>query len=169
MLLKLWRSLTILLTALLVSVCVAQLWEMPTRLAMSGPNWLYTMTAHEGFLTLNAGPMLQIASVGAAFVLLGMAREDAKAFWWALAAAVTLLIAFIVWWAFIYPVEMRMSNITAASLPINWGQLRLHWESAQVVRAALVVAGLSALVVSALLTKQTKRIRRRSRRYFMIS
>lgn len=168
MALKVWRTLTILLTALLVSLCFAELWDMPARLAMHGRNWLYAMNMHEAFLDASAGSLLQIATVGAAFVLLGMVRDDARAFWWSLAAAATLLIAFIVWWAVVYPVDMRVANLGAASLPVDWESLRLRWEAGQVARAALSVAALSALVISALLARPTRRLRRRSR-YFMIS
>jgi len=167
MTLKLWRTFTIVLTALLVSLCFAELWDIRARLAMQGANWLYAMNMHEAFIDASAGPLLQIATVGAAFVLLGMLRDDPRAFWWSLGAAATLLVAFIVWWAFIYPVEMRVNNLTASSLPANWTSLRLRWEIAQVARAALAVAALSSLVVAALLARPVRRARRRSR-YFMI-
>lgn len=168
MTLKLWRWFSILLTALLVSLCFAELWNMPARLAMQGRNWLYTMNMREALLDGNAGPLLQIAAVGTAFVLLGMVRDDARSFWWSLAAAITLLLAFVVWWAFVYPVEMRVSNLTAASLPLNWEALRLRWEVAQVVRATLGIVALCALVVSALFARAARRGRRRNR-YFLIT
>jgi len=168
MTLKVWRWFSILLTALLVSLCFAELWDLPARLAMQGRNWLYAMNMREALLDGTAGPLLQIATVGTAFVLLGMVRDDARSFWWSLAAAITLLLAFIVWWAFVYPVEMRVSNLTPASLPVNWQSLRLRWEAGQVVRAALSIIALCTLVVSALFARPSRRGRRRSR-YFLIT
>jgi len=166
--LKLWRMLTIILTALLVSLCFAHLWDLPARLGMTATSWLYAMKMHEPFVNASAGPLLQIATVGAAFVLLGMVRDDAKAFWWSLGAAIVLLVAFIVWWAFIYPVEMRLNNITPASIPLNWETLRMQWESAQVARAALAITALCTLVISAIMSRPMRRARRRSR-YFLIT
>ena len=166
--LTLWRGVTIILTALLVSLCFAHLWDLPARVAMTASNWLYAMKMDEPILNASAGPLLQIATVGAAFVLLGMVRDDGKAFWWSLSAAMTLLVAFIVWWAFIYPVEMRLNNITPASIPMNWESLRMRWESAQVVRAALAITALCTLVISGLIARPVGRVRRRSR-YFLIT
>ena len=166
--LKLWRGVTIILTALLVSLCFAHLWDLPARVAMTASNWVYAMNMDEPILNASAGPLLQVATVGAAFVLLGMVRDDGKAFWWSLSAAMTLLVAFIVWWAFIYPVEMRLNNITPASIPMNWESLRMRWESAQVVRAALAITALCTLVISGLIARPVGRVRRRSR-YFLIT
>ena len=166
--LKLWRGVTIILTALLVSLCFAHLWDLPARVAMTASNWVYAMNMDEPILNASAGPLLQVATVGAAFVLLGMVRDDGKAFWWSLSAAMTLLVAFIVWWAFIYPVDTRLNNITPASIPMNWESLRMRWESAQVVRAALAITALCTLVISGLIARPVGRVRRRSR-YFLIT
>lgn len=166
--LKVWRAFTIILTALLVSLCFAELWDMRARLAMQAGNWLYAMNSRDALIEASVGPLLQIAAVGAAFVLLGMVREDTRSFWWSLAAAATLLVAFVVWWAFLYPIEMRLSNTTATSLPANWEALRLRWEAAQGVRAVLAIAALCTLVVSVLTARPLKRLRRRSR-YFLIT
>ena len=166
--LKAWRAITIVLTALLVSLCFAELWDVRARLEMQAANWLYAMNTRGFVLDASAGPLLQIAAVGAAFVLLGMVRDDARSFWWSLATAATLLVAFVVWWALLYPVEMRLSNITPTSLPANWESLRLRWEVAQGVRAALAITALCMLTISTLMARPSKRIQRRSR-YFLIT
>jgi len=49
---------------------------------------------------------------------------------------------------FVSPVNEEMANWTVETVPADWTAWRSQWESGHAARALLLIAGLSALVVS---------------------
>lgn len=90
--------------------------------------------------------LLSIAPV----LLISFGRRPAT-FWLALAGMALYALALLVTVVIEVPIVTRIATWTAATLPVNWRQLRDRWGAFHVVRVASALAGLTFLVVGALL------------------
>ena len=150
MFLKAWRFITIILTALLMTMGFAHLWQMPTRLTYDGSLWFTTLNMYQQFGPGGPGPFIEIGAIVSTIVLLFLLRDHRMASVLALVAAISLLAAFAAWWVLVHPVNVEMLNWTAESLPANWMEYRDRWEYAHAARAVFQLIALSGLVLSML-------------------
>ena len=87
------------------------------------------------------------ACIAAAFGL-GM---GSGAFGYLLAALACLVLMFVVWAALIQPINRRVSQWTAESLPPDWAAVGLErWHLLHALRLALCAAALACLIISVL-------------------
>jgi hypothetical protein len=150
MFLQLWRLLTILLTALSMSVAVCHLLEMPPKLGYDGATWLGLLQTlyPPMFGTLGGG--FETGAMITSLVLVWLVRHRRPAFGWTLLGAVLLLAMHAVFWIWIVPVNATLLPLTPETLPPNWSALRNQWEYAHAARALMQLAALAALVWSVL-------------------
>ena len=149
MLLRVWRFLTLMFTALSMAMAFSHLLQMRPRMSYDAVLWRATQTMYQ----LYGPPIGAIIETGAwisALVLLYLVRNRRPAFRWTMLGAACFLVAQIAWWIYIFPVNKVMVDWTAQSMPPNWTEFRFQWESTHAVRAILQIAGFAALVLSIL-------------------
>jgi len=142
-----WRFVTLLLTALAMSIAFCHLLALPAKLAYQGPVWLLLQQTLYGNHRV-LGVAIDLAALGCAFILILMVRGRRPALGWTVFATACLLGAQAVWWAGVVPVNAEVAAFTAQTLPADWALLRVQWEYAHAVRAVLQVAALAALLAS---------------------
>lgn len=148
--LKAWRFITIMLTAVLMTMGFVHVWQLPPRLAYDGTLWLETLTFYIKFGPRGPGPVLEVAAILATTILLVLVRRRRPAFMLTLLALVMLLLATATWWIFVYPVNRELLGWTPDTLPQNWMDFRNQWEYANATRAGLVLIALGTLLISVL-------------------
>jgi hypothetical protein len=149
--LRAWRLVTLLLTALSMSAALGHLLELPAKMRLDGPTWVHLLQTlyPPGFGT--AGAVFEVGAVVSTIVLAVLVRRRPTAtIVWTLAGTLCVAAAHAVFWTWNAPVNATLGAATAATLPIDWMQLRAQWEYAHAARALLQIGALGALVWSVL-------------------
>jgi hypothetical protein len=163
---KVWRFVTLMLTALSVGMALGHLMEMPARRDYAPALWS-RVTNIEGTYRLFGPPVGASIEGGAlitAVVLSTFVRKRRPAFALTLFGAACMAAAQVAWWLFVFPVNSRMVNWAPESLPADFKELRDQWEYTHVARAILQIVGLGSLVLSALAETPTNPARLRADR-----
>ncbi len=166
MFVKIWRFITLMLTALSVGMALGHLMEMPARRDYAPALWS-RVTNIEGTYRLFGPPVgaaIEGGALIAAVVLSIFVRKRRPAFALTLFGAACMAAAQVAWWLFVFPVNSRMVNWTPESLPADFTKLRDQWEYTHAARAILQIVGLGALVLSALAETPTNPARLRADR-----
>jgi hypothetical protein len=147
MLLKMWRLLTILLTAIAFGAALAHLMELPGK--MTYDSHLYVLLHRTLYPTFGqtAGWAEGIALIS----VLGLAwrvRNRGAAFPVTLAAAAFQVTAMAVFLVFVHPANVTMFAWPLDAIPPEWTDWRDQWEYAHGARAVLQFGALAALVFS---------------------
>lgn len=147
MLLRNWRLLTIMLTALSLGPALGHLLELPAKMSYEGALWLtVSQTLYATFGTVGAA--FEVGAVVATVVLAIMVRQRRPAFGWTIFGAVCVVVSHAAFWIWLAPVNATISALTIETLPSNWLGLRNQWEYTHAARAVLQVIALGALVFS---------------------
>jgi Domain of unknown function (DUF1772) len=157
MLVRIWRLLTIMLTALSMGTALCHLLEMPAKITYGGALWLMLLQTlyRPAFGTI--GAFFEFGAVVTAVVLTFLVRRHRSAFVWTLLGAFCLVVAHAAFWIWIAPVNATMSPLTPETLPADWIRLRNQWEYTHAARAVLQIVAFGALVFSVLLEVPTDR------------
>jgi hypothetical protein len=155
MLVKIWRLVTIMLTALSMGTALCHLLEMPAKITYEGALWLTLLQTlyRPAFGTI--GAFFEFGAVVTAVVLAFLVRRRRPAFVWALLGALCLVVAHAAFWIWVAPVNTTMSPLTPETLPADWMRLRNQWEYTHAARAVLQIVALGALVFSILVEVPT--------------
>jgi hypothetical protein len=145
-----WRFITILFTALSMAMAFCHLLEMPTRMSFDGRLWITTQALYRLFGP-PLGAIIEGGAVITTVILAFLVRQRRPAFWWTLTGAACIIMAHVIWWIFINPVNAEISTWTPDTVPADWMRYRSQWEYTHAARAVLQIIGLSALVLSVLL------------------
>ncbi len=149
-LIRYWRLLTIMLTALSFGPALGHLLELPAKMTYEGPLWLkVSQTLYATFGTV--GAVFEVGAVVATVVLAMMLWQRRPAFQWTMVAAVCVVASHAAFWIWLAPVNATIAALTTETLPSNWVGLRNQWEYTHATRAALQFIALGALVVSILI------------------
>lgn len=146
---RLLRFLTLMLVALTLGMTFSHLLQMPAKFAYPAPTWLLLQQTLYGNFRALGGP-IETGALACALVLTLAARSRHPAFRWTLFGTVCLLGAHAAWWLGAMPVNAKLAQYTAHTLPADWMVLRVQWEYAHVVRTVLQAAALGALLYSIL-------------------
>jgi hypothetical protein len=161
MLLRIWRFLTVMLTALSLSAAVAHLLELPAKIHYEPALWLRLLqTLYPPAFGPVAG-LCEIAAVVSVLILAFLVRRRRPAFAWTVAAAACLVVTHGAFWILVAPVNATLLPLTPETLPQNWTFLRDQWEYTHAARAILQIAALAALVASILAETPADLSRRR--------
>lgn len=145
MLLKTWRVLTILLVTLLVAMPWSHLLQLVPRMHYDAELYLATQrTLFEYYGS--AGAFVEGGAIVAAGFLVLLVRDRRPARWLTGAAALSLVVATLIWFRWTNPADLAL--VRAAAPPPDWMRLRAVWETTQAIRAALDVAALVLLALS---------------------
>lgn len=149
MLLRTWRLLTIMLTALSLAPALGHLLELPAKMSYDGTLWLtVSQTLYASFGTFGAA--FEVGAVLTSVVLAILVRHRRPAFAWTLLGALCLVATHAAFWIFLAPVNAAIAALTPETLPADWMSLRTQWEYTHAARAVLQIIALGALVFSLL-------------------
>jgi hypothetical protein len=149
MLVKIWRLVTIMLTALSMGTALCHLLEMPAKITYEGALWLTLLQTLYPPAFGTIGAFFEVGAVVTAVVLAFLVRHR-PAFVWTLLGALCLVVAHAAFWIWVAPVNATMSPLTPETLPADWMRLRNQWEYTHAARAVLQIVALGALVFSIL-------------------
>lgn len=150
MLVRIWRLLTIVLTALSLAPALGHALEMPAKMRYEGALWLtISQTLYGAFGTV--GGAFEIGAVVTTVVLAILVRHRGPAFGWTVLGAACLVAAHVAFWMWLAPVNATVAAFTLETLPADWMALRSQWEYTHAARAVLQIIAVGALVYSVLL------------------
>jgi hypothetical protein len=149
MLVKIWRLVTIMLTALSMGTALCHLLEMPAKITYEGALWLTLLQTLYPPAFGTIGAFFEVGAVVTAVMLAFLVRRR-PAFVWTLLGALCLVVAHAAFWIWVAPVNATMSPLTPETLSADWMRLRNQWEYTHAARAVLQIVALGALVFSIL-------------------
>src|SRR5258708_2230966 len=117
MFLRLWRFITIILTALSMGMAFCLPLELPAKMGYDAALWV--MVQHSLYRALGVegvGAWIEVAAVLAAIVLSFLVRQRRPVFYWTVAAAVCLVVAHVIWWLFVFPANAEVARWTAETV-----------------------------------------------------
>lgn len=167
MFLRTWRFITIILTALALTMESAHVLELPQKMQYDAQMYSAVNTTLYRYFAV-VGGFYQIGSIVAAVVLVFLVRHNTTlserkrrtVFRWTLAGAVCLALAFGLWLAIVAPVNNEIANALQSvpeSVPTLWTRLRNRWEYGHATGFVVQLVGLSAIVLSILIETPTGR------------
>jgi hypothetical protein len=154
-----WRFLTIVLSALALTMTYAHVLELPQKMSYSAEMYAAVNTTLYRYFAIIGGPY-QIGSIVSAAVLTILVRGRSVIFQLALIGAVLLLSAFVSWIILVLPVNREVAaalETSPESVPSLWLQLRDRWEYGHATGFALHLAGFCALVISVVRDAQPRK------------
>ena len=143
--LRMLYFLSLMLTAIGMSLALAHFFELPNKIEISAAHYLIVQRNYDNWATIGLVVPAAFLSVVALTIAL---RGTGAPFSLALIALILLVGELVVFWGFIFPVNQATENWTM--LPDNWQALRTQWEYSHAVRAILYVLAVGALVMSVL-------------------
>jgi hypothetical protein len=140
---------TLVLVALVMGASFSHALEIPPKMAASGPFWVSCQQNIYRLYRLVVGP----AEATAALVVTTFVYFD---FVWAgfyatLIAAISLILAFLVWIVVTERANREISRWRPENPPTNWMRWRAQWEYSHLARFGLHLTGLASLVVGLLM------------------
>jgi hypothetical protein len=149
MLLKIWRFISIYLTAITLSMTFCHLLEMPRKLRYG--EGLYMAVQHTLYLYFAwVGAFAEVGAVLLLIVLSFLVRKRQPGFLLTLVATICVAAGLAVWFAVVSPANTEMARWTGLPLPQNWMETRRHWEFGHAISAVLDLIGFGALIASVL-------------------
>ena len=152
---RLVRFLVIMLAALSLGVGIGHLMELPARMAWDQDLWVGA-TVQGGFFALSGplGVLLQVFTIIGLIVLAVLLRRYAvSGLPFTILAAVLFAIGLLVWWIFVYPVNVELAKWVNGPVPGDWADWRQLWEWGQAANGLAQFAGFAALIASVLVMK----------------
>lgn len=147
--LKTWRFVTVILTALSAGLSFAHLLELwPRVFYFDAKLWVATTTRGLYALFGTAGAVAEVGSILTAVVLIFFVRGRGAAFQLTLAGAILLALAFVLWVAFVAPVNAELATWMIDSFPPDWARYRDQWEYTHATNAVIKLCALSLLLLS---------------------
>jgi hypothetical protein len=146
---KIWRFVSIYLTAITLALTFSHLLEMPRKLRYGQD--LYMAVQHTLYLYFAlVGAPAELGAVLSLGVLCFLVRRRGRSFALTLIAAICVAAGLAVWFAVVSPANGQMAQWTGIPLPGNWMETRRHWEFGHAASAVLDLIGFGALIASVL-------------------
>jgi hypothetical protein len=157
---RILRWIGLITTALPLGATTAHVMELPNKVMLDGPLWLaIQQNLYRGWGPV-AGPFEIVAAL-TAWVLVYRARGRRPAFALTLVAALCLSGMIAVFFIFNAPVNAAVAGWTAATLPPDWPDYRLRWESGHAVSFVLALVAFCALLRTAFVDVHADAMQRR--------
>lgn len=150
MLVRSWRFITLILSALVTGMAFCHALELPAKMQYSAAQYITIQNSlYVAFGPPNIGAWIEIAAPLAAIALAIFVRKRRPAFRLTLVAIALMLLSFpVIFFAFTEPANRIIRSATPESISINWEQLRDQWEYSHLARFFCHLGALSALVIS---------------------
>jgi Ni/Fe-hydrogenase subunit HybB-like protein len=139
------RFISLLSSALALSVGLAHLLELPNKMRLSREDYLTVQQIYRGWALTGIFVVVALLST---LVLTIMVRHARNVFMLTFIALLCIAGTQVVFWRFTYPVNQQTSNWTV--LPANWVELRRQWEYSHATSAILDLIALVMLILSVL-------------------
>lgn len=161
MLVKTWRLITIVLSALVTGMALCHALELPAKMQYSASQYITVQNSlYVAFDPPNIGALIEFAAPLSAIALTILVRKRHPAFQLTLMATALTLVAFpVIFFVFTEPVNIIIRNATPETIPTNWLELRNQWEYSHLARFFCYLVAFSALVLSILVETPTGRVR----------
>jgi hypothetical protein len=154
-LIRIWRLLAVMLTALSLGPALGHLLELPAKMSYSGAMWLtVSQTLYASFGTV--GALFEVGALATVLALVFLVHARQPAFGWTLLGGICLAASHAAFWIWLAPVNGVIATLSVETLPADWAGLRNVWEYTHAARAMLQIIGLGALVFSVLVETSTK-------------
>jgi hypothetical protein len=153
---------TLLLVALAMATAVAHALELPGKMRLPRDTYLAVQSIYyPGFLI--GGGLGEFAGTLGTIALLFLTPSGSAAFWFELAACISMLVMHLIFWVFTQPVNrfwlrnQRMATAGAAFFEVHagkenetrdWTALRNQWEYSHLTRAVLSFITLALLAAA---------------------
>jgi Domain of unknown function (DUF1772) len=150
--LRIWRFVTLLLSALSLTMESAHVLELPQKMQYDAQMYSAVNTTLYRYFAIIGG-IYQIGSILAAVFLAFLVRKRRPSFYWTVAGALSLVLAFGIWLAVIAPVNSEVAHAIESApqlMPAVWMRLRNRWEYGHAAGFVAQVIGFSMLVLSVL-------------------
>ena len=97
------------------------------------------------------GAVIDVACVIVLALLAYFVREHGRpGFRLALAAAILFVLALVLWWVLVYPVNVELAKWVNGPVPADWTDYRSRWEWGHAIIALVELIGFAALTASVL-------------------
>lgn len=161
MLVKTWRFITLILSALVTGMALCHALELPAKMQYSASQYIAIQNSlYVAFGPPNIGAFIEFTAPLAAIALAVLVRKRRPALQLTLVAIALMLLAFpVIFFAFTEPVNRVIRSATPESIPANWEQLRYQWEYSHLARFFCHLAAFSALVISVLVETPARYLR----------
>jgi hypothetical protein len=149
MFLRIWRFITITLTALLMGATFCHALESPAK--MRYPAELYLTihrTLYAAFGPPNIGAFIEIGAILAAVALAFLTRKRRPAVWLTLSGVAFLAAGLAVYFVFVEPANVAMKAMPLDAPPACWTRWRDQWEYGHIAHFVFHLLGFSALALS---------------------
>lgn len=166
MILKAWRFITLVLAALSLGMAFCHTLELPAKMQYDAALWTTINQSLYWQFGSFPGIFSEMGAILAAIGLTVLVRKRRPAFYWSLAGAIFLTLAFVVWVTFVAPMNAEFAQWTVDSIPANWTEVRNQWEYSHAARFVLQLLGFSALLASVLVETSTNRFRNRAEQQY---
>jgi hypothetical protein len=152
MLVKTWRFITLILSALVTGMALCHALELPAKMQYSASQYIMLQNSlYVAFGPPNIGAFIELAALVTAIALAVLVRRRYPTFQLTLMEIAFMLLAFpVIFFAFTEPANVIIRQATPAKIPSNWLELRNQWEYSHLARFFCHLAALSALVLSVL-------------------
>jgi len=128
--LRIWRFVTLLLSALSLTMESAHVLELQQKMQYDAEMYSAVNTTLYRYFAIIGG-IYQIGSILAAVFLAFLVCKRRPSFYWTAAGALSLLLAFGIWLAVVAPVNSEVAHAIQSapqSVPALWMRLRNRWE-----------------------------------------
>jgi hypothetical protein len=152
MVLKIWRFLAVMLAALTFGLSFCDLMQLPSRLGWDQYLWVGS-TVQGGLYAAfgSIGAVIFVATVITLGLLAYFTRVHGRpGFRLALFAAALFVLALVLWWVLVYPVNVELAKWVNGPVPADWTAYRARWEWGHAVIAVVELVGLGALAAAVL-------------------
>jgi hypothetical protein len=152
MLVKTWRFIALILSALVTGMALCHALELPAKMQYSASQYIMLQNSlYVAFGPPNIGAFIELAALFTAIALAILVRRRHPSFQLTLMAIAFMLLAFpVIFFAFTEPANVIIRQATPEKIPKNWLELRNQWEYSHLARFFCHLAALSALVLSVL-------------------
>jgi thiamine transporter ThiT len=152
MLLRVWRFITLLFTALALTMTSARLLELPQKMTYDASLYTVVNTTMYRYFAI-VGGIYTVGSIVTAIVLAILVRRRRATRRWTLAGAVALVLGFVTWLMLVEPVNTQIAaaqQTSPTTVPALWMGFRDRWEYGHATGFVFQLLGFSALIVSVL-------------------
>ncbi|MEW6130638.1 MAG: DUF1772 domain-containing protein [Acidobacteriota bacterium] len=150
--LRLWRLLSLLFTALALTMTSAHVLELPQKMQYDAEFYAAVNTSLYKYFAIIGGSYA-IGAILSLGILTLILRNHRRSFRWTLAAFMFFVLWFVSWLAIVQPVNNQIAQAlqsSADSVPALYMTLRERWEYGHAIGFGLQLLGLMALIISVL-------------------
>jgi len=140
------RTIVLIIAFLATTGPIAHLLELPSKLSLDGPLWLSVQQhLYQGWGALYGAPIEGLALVCCLAMIVVSRRDEERRNTYLIAAACYLSMI-LYFFLFNDWVNQALIKWTAATLPANWAEYRLKWETGYALAALFSVIAFATLL-----------------------